>query len=158
MEESFPPKIDWWMKLVILGLIAMALFMGYSFFVKARMAYEGLFPVLVLLFVIYLMVSTRYVVRANELVVVFGPFRFKYPFSSILMVKRSTGLRSLEATIALKFSFSLNPLIILLKSGLYRAVTISPSDPDRFLRLLATRGVRVEVTQALAGKVSGLQP
>lgn len=140
-----------------MGLIAMALFTGYSFFVKARMALEGLFPVLVLLFVIYLLVSTRYVVRSSDLVVVFGPFRFKFPFSAILMVKRSTGLRSLEAPIALKFSYSLNPLVILLKSGLYRAVTISPSDPDRFLRLLSTRGVKVEIPQTPAEKRSQLQ-
>ena len=152
MEEVFQPKFDWWMKTIIFSLFGMAAFLGYIFFVEAHLTYEGLFPLGVLLFVIYLITSTKYTLRSKELVVVFGPFRFRYPFSSIALVRRGSAFGDLNQPVSVNFTFSTDHLIILLKSGVFRAVTISPRDQGRFLRLLATRGVKVE------GPIPGLNP
>jgi hypothetical protein len=152
MEEVFQPKFDWWMKAIILGLFGMAGFLGYTFFVQAHLTYEGLFPLGVLLFVIYLITSTKYSLKSQELVVVFGPFRFRYPFSSIVLVRRGSAFGDLNQPVSVNFTFSTDQLIILLKSGVFRAVTISPRDQGRFLWLLATRGVKVE------GPIHGLTP
>jgi hypothetical protein len=152
MEEVFQPKFDWWMKAIILGIFGMAAFLGYTFFVEARLTYEGLFPLGVLLFIIYSITSTKYILRSKELVVVFGPFRFRYPFSTIVLVRRGSACGDLNQPVSVNFTFSTEHLTILLKSGAFRALTISPSDQGRFLRLLATRGVKVE------GPIHSLNP
>jgi len=140
------------MKAIILGLFGMAAFLGYSFYLEAHLTNEILVPLGVLLIVIYSITSTKYILRSHELVVAFGPFRFRYPFSSIVLVRRSSAFGDLNQPVSVNFTFSTDHLIILLKSGVFRAVIISPLDQGRFLRLLATRGVKVE------GPIPGLNP
>ena len=140
------------MKAILLGLFGMAAFLGYLFFVEPHLTYEGMFPLAVLLFVIYLITSTKFILRSQELMVVFGPFRFRYPFSSIALVRRGSAFGDLNQPVSVNFTFSTDHLTILLKSGVFRAVSISPRDQRRFLRLLATKGVKVE------GPIPGLNP
>jgi hypothetical protein len=151
MEESFLPKYDWWMVIAILGILGMAAFLGYFFMVKANLTYEGFLPIVILVFVIVFMFFTRYTVASREIVIRFGPFRFRYPYSSIVRVVRSGPFQGSGVPVSVNFCFSSDYLVVFLKTGTFRAVTISPRDPERFLRLLSTRGVKVEAQRSGLG-------
>lgn len=122
----------------------MATLLGYMVIIKAREILAGLLPIGVLLFILYLFGSTRYVLTAREMVVIFGPFHFRYPFSSMVSVLRALALGGSSNVLSVNFTFSSDHLIVRLKAGMFPSITISPSDQEHFLRLLRTRGVKVE--------------
>lgn len=136
---KFPSKIDGW--LIPVMVIAFA---GIIIALVAVMVTPTPWPVRVFITVAMALVTfllfavfrnTCYEVRADELRVVSGPFRWKIPLSEITDIRPTRNPLSSPALSMDRFKVSY---------GKHKFVLISPADKDGFLRAMRQAGVKHE--------------
>lgn len=123
MPQTFNSKISWWMFAPILSGLGFFLLLT---FVQHRWLAAGL-VLLAGAFILYLLVSTRYTITSQELLIESGPIRKRVPLASITTITPSHNPISSPA-------LSLDRLEI--RYGKFDSVLISPADKAGFLTAL----------------------
>ncbi|MFA1822518.1 PH domain-containing protein [Virgibacillus oceani] len=95
-----------------------------------------LFAIILPIFVLWMWLTTFYVIEANNLVIKCGPYKKKVSFDSIKSVKKTTSSLSSPA-------LSLKRLEI--EYGVYDSVLISPYDRDEFIEILSKHCPHIKV-------------
>lgn len=123
MSHTFKSGISWWMFAPILSSLGFFLLLS---FVQHRWLAAGL-VLLIGAFIIYLLVTTRYTLTPQELLIASGPIQKRVPLASIISVAPSRNPLSSPA-------LSLDRLEI--RYGKFDSVLISPADKAGFLTAL----------------------
>ena len=128
MATVYKSKIDWWLGLLIAAVILISLVAG----LKALSAYspDATWNALLIggpgiVLPIVLLLTTRYIIADNHLVVWSGPFRWRITISEISAITPSHDPIASPA-------WSLNRLRI--DYGRKKSILISPRDRDGFIR------------------------
>lgn len=126
---------DWWLTIIIWGAMLSAIGGGiYTLIVNTTYVGEFLvtltLSVLFPIFILWMWLTTVYVVDENNLIIKYGPFKKTIPLFSIMSVKKTMNPISSPA-------LSLKRLEIV--HGQYESVLISPPDREEFAELLAER-------------------
>ena len=132
---KFPSKKDWWLTVIVWGAMIFAFGSGILSISQRSLATSdmkttAIGTIGIPIFVIWLWLSTYYVIEEKHLVIKYGPFRKTVPLHSITSVRKTTNPLSSPA-------LSLKRLEI--QYGQYNTVQISPIDRDEFLRILAEK-------------------
>ena len=143
--STFRPKMDWWVPVFVVATLAFTT-------VIVLLDGEGpSWPIIIILVIdilaVWIFVDTRYQVGESDLVVTFGPLRFRYPLEEVVAVRKG-GWWAMVSSFReprLRMAFSTDNLIVERRSGWLRRVVISPRDHQEFLRLLKERAPQVTV-------------
>lgn len=132
---KFPSKKDWWLTVIVWGAMIFAFGSGIVSISQGSLATSDMITTAIgtigiPIFVIWLWLSTYYVVEEENLVIKYGPFRKTVALRTITSVRKTTNPFSSPA-------LSLIRLEILY--GQYNTVLISPIDRDEFMRILAEK-------------------
>lgn len=132
---KFPSKKDWWLTIIVWGAMLFAFVSGVSAIIQnpaniGENIMTGLMTILLPAGIIWLWLSTYYVLTDKELIVRYGPFKKIVPLHSVKSVKKTMNPLSSPA-------LSLKRLEI--QYGQYSIVLISPKDRDEFMDILAKR-------------------
>lgn len=130
---KYSSKKDWWLSVIVFGGMIFAIgSSGLAVFEDTPNVGEIiaalLFPILLSIFIVWLWLTTYYVIDDKNLIVRYGPFKKIIPFYSIKSVKKTMNPLSSPA-------LSLKRLEI--TYGQYDTVLISPKDRDEFMDVLA---------------------
>lgn len=127
-------KKDWWLTIIIWVAMLFSIGSGCVAFIENPNPGEFLvllcLGLLLPLFVLWIWLTTYYVLEEKNLVIRFGPFKKTIPVNSIKSVKKTMNPLSSPA-------LSLKRLEI--EYGQFDSVLISPEDRDEFIRILADR-------------------
>jgi hypothetical protein len=132
----FPSKRDWWLGLLIWGL--MLLGVVPALLKPGKGAF--LLMIAVILFIGWIWFGTGYEVSQDELKIRCGPFRQRIPLQEIREVKRTRSPLSAPAC-------SLDRMEI--TYGMSKRVMISPADKEGFIKLLIERSPQIRVDEEL---------
>lgn len=128
-------KKDWWLTAIVWG--SMLFVIGSGVFAlfdpeagMGSLLIVSLFSILLPVFILWMWLTTAYILNDKHLIVMFGPFKKEVPLESITYVKKTTNPLSSPA-------LSMKRLEI--GYGYYNTVLISPVDRDAFMKLLAER-------------------
>ncbi|MCA0151114.1 PH domain-containing protein [Rossellomorea vietnamensis] len=132
---------DWWLSLIVWATMILAIGSGfYALFDKTLNTFDLIitFTLCVLLpfFIMWMWVTTYYVVDENHLTIRFGPFKKIVPLDTIKSVRKTTNPISSPA-------LSLKRLEIVY--GYYNSVLISPINRDEFIEILSKRCKNIEI-------------
>ncbi|MBS4210897.1 PH domain-containing protein [Neobacillus rhizophilus] len=130
---KYSSKKDWWLTVIVFGGMIFAIWSsGSAVFEDTPNVGETivalLVPILLSIFILWLWLTTYYVIDDKNLIVRYGPFKKIIPFYSIKSVKKTMNPLSSPA-------LSLKRLEI--TYGQYDTVLISPKDRDEFMDVLA---------------------
>ncbi|MBU8919790.1 PH domain-containing protein [Neobacillus sp. 114] len=130
---KYSSKKDWWLTVIVFGGMIFAIgSSGSAVFEDTLNVGETivalLVPILLSIFILWLWLTTYYVIDDKNLIVRYGPFKKIIPFYSIKSVKKTMNPLSSPA-------LSLKRLEI--TYGQYDTVLISPKDRDEFMDVLA---------------------
>lgn len=131
------PKWDWWQFLLLVGAPIAAIvviLIGRDVPIAARVVITLVFATL-----LWLVLSTRYEVTGDALVVVFGPFRLTYLWAEMKRVRKGGWWAQVSSfrEPRMRMAFSVDNLIVECEEGKRtRRVVISPADKTSFLRLV----------------------
>ncbi len=133
-ELRFASKTDWWMPVmiaIVIGSAPIAIWLsspkGLPRQVVPVLAVSLLFPVGLL---VWMWVTTIYVISGNELRIACGPMKMTVPIDSISRIRSSHSVVSSPA-------LSLSRLAI--QYGRFQEVLISPADRQGFIRAIVER-------------------
>jgi hypothetical protein len=136
VSMRFPSKVDWWIPTCMV-LASIGAPLGMTAFGKSQALRDGttlvilavtILPVLALL--LWVMLSTAYVIDGDELVIRCGPTKSSISIASITRIRRSSSPASAPAA-------SLRRLEV--HYGRYNEVLISPRDRREFIRAIVER-------------------
>ncbi|HYK74828.1 MAG TPA: PH domain-containing protein [Pseudoneobacillus sp.] len=138
---KFTSKKDWWLTAIVWGALLFAVVSGFYGIIE-NISSVGilfvLFPLSVLLpfFIMWMWLTTYYILDDHNLVIKYGPFKNTIPLNSIKSVKKTMNPISSPA-------LSLKRLEI--AYGQYDFVLISPKDRDEFMRILTKKCPHVKI-------------
>ncbi|MGM0842772.1 MAG: PH domain-containing protein [Bacillota bacterium] len=138
---KFKSRKDWWLSLIVWTTMIFGIGSGiYAIIDKAPIALDLIITltlcVLLPLFVLWMWVTTYYVVDENNLIIRFGPFKKIIPLDTVKSVRKTTNPISSPA-------LSLKRLEIVY--GYYNSVLISPIHRDEFIEILSKRCKNIEI-------------
>ncbi|WP_442598688.1 PH domain-containing protein [Neobacillus sp. D3-1R] len=138
---KFPSKKDWWLTIIVWGAMLFAI--GSVFYeIEENLSNIGTLLVLLLssivlpIFIIWIWLTTNYVLDDQNLVIRYGPFKKTIPLHSIKSVKKTMNPLSSPA-------LSLKRLEI--SYGQYGMALISPKDREEFMKILAEKCPRANI-------------
>ena len=140
---KFPSAKDWWLTLIVWGAMIFAIGSGIFSVTQeslpiGELVMTSLATIGIPIFVIWLWLSTYYVIDENNLLVKYGPFKKVVPLHTITSVRKTNNPFSSPA-------LSLKRLEILY--GQYDTVLISPKDRDEFIKILAEKCPQMRVNK-----------
>jgi hypothetical protein len=136
---AFPSKIDVWIPaIIVIGLLSGPVLISMG---ARHTAMTG--PILIVVVIglafpagllVWMYLSTRYVISGSELTVTCGPLKVVVPIDSISRIRTSRSILSAPA-------LSLSRLEI--QYGRFKEVVISPEDRQGFIRAIVARAPNV---------------
>jgi hypothetical protein len=133
----FPSKRDWWLGLLIWGLVLLAAVP--AFLTPGKGQFIIMFAVI--LFVGWIWFGTGYGISDDELKIRCGPFRQRIPLREIKEIKKTRSPLSAPAC-------SLDRMEI--TYGKSKRVMISPADKEGFIRLLVGKSPQIHLDEELS--------
>jgi hypothetical protein len=133
---KFASKKDWWLTAIVWGSMLFAIGSGVWALIAEPIGGIGEFLTVLILsillpvFLLWMWLTTYYVLDESSLIIRFGPFKKTVPLKEIRSVKKTSNPLSSPA-------LSLQRLEI--RYGRYDYVLISPKDRDEFMKLLAKK-------------------
>jgi hypothetical protein len=132
---KFKSKQDWWLTAIVWGPMLFAIGSGVMALITEPVSFGEallLFCLTLLLpvILIWMWLTTYYVLDESSLIIRFGPFKKVIPLNEIRSVKKTSNPLSSPA-------LSLKRLKI--SYGRYDFVLISPTDRDEFMKILAKK-------------------
>ncbi len=140
MSNNFRTKIDWWLPVFFLVLLAWTTAVVLLDRESEPWAHVAVLAVDIL--VIWLLVGIRYDLGESDLKVIFGPFRFRYPLHEVVRVRKGgwwaqvSSLREPRLRLALSRD---NIIVECRRGGRPRRVVISPRNAPEFILLFKER-------------------
>ncbi|MGD6967941.1 PH domain-containing protein [Rossellomorea vietnamensis] len=138
---KFKSRKDWWLSIIV--WIPMIFSMGSGLYALIDKTANTLDFIIVFtlcvtlpLFILWMWLTTYYLVVENTLIIKFGPFKKIIPLDTIKSVRKTTNPLSSPA-------LSLKRLEIVY--GYYESVLISPIDRDEFIKILYTRCKNIKI-------------
>jgi len=132
----FSSKRDWWLGLLIWGLVLLA---GVPALLKPGKG-QFIIMIAVLLFVGWVWFGTGYEILDDELRIRCGPFRQKIPLREIKEIKKTRSPLSAPAC-------SLDRMEI--EYGKSKRVMISPADKESFIKVIIEKSPYIRLDQEL---------
>jgi len=132
----FPSKRDWWLGLLIWGLVLLA---AVPALLKPEKG-QFIIMIAVILFIGWIWFGTGYEILDDELKVRCGPFRQRIPLQEIREIKRTRSPLSSPAC-------SLDRMEI--KYGKSKRVMISPADKEGFIKMLTGKSPQIHLDEDL---------
>ena len=132
----FPSKRDWWLGLLIWGLMLLGAIPAFLKPGKGQL----IIMTAVILFVGWIWFGTGYEISDNELKIRCGPFRQRILLQEIKEIQKTRSPLSAPAC-------SLDRVEI--KYGKSKRVMISPADKEGFIKLLAEKAPQVHLDEEL---------
>jgi hypothetical protein len=132
----FPSKRNWWLGLLIWGLVLLA---AVPAFLKPGKG-QFIIMIAVILFVGWIWFGTGYEVLDDELKIRCGPFRQRIPLKEIKEIKKTRSPLSAPAC-------SLDRIEI--QYGKSKRVMISPADKEGFIKLLIGKFPQIHLDEEL---------
>jgi hypothetical protein len=137
---KYVSKKDWWLT-VVWGFMLVSMGSAILALLAGNRSVGEILVVLILgvflpIFVLWIWLTTYYVLDEHNLIIKYGPFQKTIPLSAIRSVKKTTNPLSSPA-------LSLKRLEIFY--GTHDVVLISPPDRDAFIRILAERCPQLRV-------------
>ena len=132
----FPSKRDWWLGLLIWGLMLSA---AVPAFLKPGKG-QLIIMVAVILFVGWVWFGTGYEISHDELRIRCGPFRQRIPLQEIKEIKKTRSPLSAPAC-------SLDRMEI--KYGKSKRVMISPADKENFIKAIVEKSQHIQLDREL---------
>jgi membrane protein YdbS with pleckstrin-like domain len=138
---KFPSKKDWWLTIIIWGAMLFAMGSGIYSLIFEESNFIDFVIVLILavmlpVFLLWMWLTTYYVLDESNLVIKYGPFKKIIPLNTIKSVKMTMNPLSSPA-------LSLKRLEIIY--GQYNMVLISPKDRDEFMKILSKHCPQAEI-------------
>jgi membrane protein YdbS with pleckstrin-like domain len=138
---KFPSKKDWWLTIIIWGAMLFAMGSGIYSLIFEESNFIDFVIVLILavmlpVFLLWMWLTTYYVLDESNLVIKYGPFKKIIPLNTIKSVKKTMNPLSSPA-------LSLKRLEIIY--GQYNMVLISPKDRDEFMKILSKHCPQAEI-------------
>ena len=132
---------DWWLSLIVWITMISAMGSGFFALIDQTLNIWDLIIIITLcvllpLFILWMWLTTYYVVDENHLIIQFGPFKKVIPLDTIKSVRKTTNPISSPA-------LSLKRLEIVY--GYYDSVLISPIHRDEFIEVLSERCKSIQV-------------
>jgi hypothetical protein len=128
MATVYKSKIDWWLAAILVVAMVASLFAGLRTLSESPAWIAALVGGPGLLLPLVALLSTRYVIREDQLIVRSGPFKWRIPIAEI------SGITPTHDPIASP-ALSLDRLRI--AYGHKKSLLISPHDRDGFLQQIA---------------------
>jgi hypothetical protein len=132
----FPSKRDWWLGLLIWGLMLLATTPAFLHPGKGQL----IIMVAVIAFIGWIWFGTGYEIFDNELKIRCGPFRERIPLQEIKEIKKTRSPLSSPAC-------SLDRMEI--KYGKSKRVMISPADQEGFIKMLTGKSPQIHLDEDL---------
>jgi hypothetical protein len=132
----FPSKRDWWLGLLIWGLVLLA---AVPALLKPGKG-QFIIMIAVILFVGWIWFGTGYEILDDELRIRCGPFRQRIPLQEIKEIRKTRSPLSAPAC-------SLDRMEI--EYGNSKRVMISPADKEGFIRLLVGKSPQINLDEDL---------
>ena len=138
---KYKSRKDWWLSIIVWGAMLFAIGSGgYALIEKTPNIGEFLITlalsIVLPMFILWMWLTTFYVIGQKNLIIKFGPFKKTIPLDSIRTVKKTMNPLSSPA-------LSLKRLEI--TYGLYNSILISPHDREGFMKVLAKRCPQVKI-------------
>lgn len=138
---KFPSKKDWWLTIIIWGAMLFAIGSGvYTLIFEESnlidFVFVLIFTVMLPVFLLWMWLTTYYVLDESNLVIKYGPFKKIIPLNTIKSVKKSMNPLSSPA-------LSLKRLEIVYSQN--NMVLISPKDRDEFMKILSKHCPQAEI-------------
>jgi hypothetical protein len=133
----FPSKRDWWLGLLIWGLVLLAAVPALLKPGKGQL----IIMMAVILFVGWIWFGTGYEISDDELKIRCGPFRQRIPIQEIREIKKTRNPLSAPAC-------SLDRMEI--NHGRSKRVMISPADKEGFIKLLVGKSPQINLDEELS--------
>lgn len=132
---KYKSRKDWWLTIIVWGAMLFAIGSGgYALIEKAPNVGEFLITlalsIVLPIFILWMWLTTFYVIGEKNLIIKFGPFKKTIPLDSIKTVKKTMNPLSSPA-------LSLKRLEI--AYGQYNSILISPHDREEFMKVLSKR-------------------
>ena len=132
----FPSKRDWWLGLLIWGLVLLA---AVPTLLKPGKG-QFIIMIAVILFVGWIWFGTGYAISDDELRIGCGPFRQRIPLQEIKEIKKTRSPLSAPAC-------SLDRMEI--GYGKLKRVMISPADKENFIKTIVEKSPHIRLDQDL---------
>jgi hypothetical protein len=132
----FPSKRDWWLGLLIWGLMLLAAIPAFLQPGKGQL----IIMIAVILFIGWIWFGTGYEILDDGLKIRCGPFRKRIPLQEIREIKRTRSPLSSPAC-------SLDRMEI--KYGKSKRVMISPADQEGFIKMLTGKSPQIHLDEDL---------
>jgi hypothetical protein len=132
----FPSKRDWWLGLLIWGLVLLA---AVPALLKPGKG-QFIIMIAVILFVGWVWFGTGYAISDDELRIRCGPFRQRIPLQEIKEIKKTRSPLSAPAC-------SLDRMEI--GYGKSKRVMISPADKENFIKTIVEKSPHIQLDQEL---------
>jgi hypothetical protein len=132
----FPSKRDWWLGLLIWGLVVLA---AVPALLKPGTG-QFIMMIAVILFVGWIWFGTGYEISEDELKIRCGPFRQRIPIQEIKEIKKTRSPLSAPAC-------SLDRMEI--KYGKSKRVMISPADKGNFIKTIMEKSPSIQLDEEL---------
>jgi Bacterial PH domain len=130
----FPSKRDWWLGLLIWGLVLLA---AVPALLKPGKG-QFIIMIAVILFVGWIWFGTGYEISDDELKIRCGPFRQRIPLQEIKEIKKTRSPLSSPAC-------SLDRMEV--KYGKSKRVMISPADKENFIKAIIEKSPHIQLDQ-----------
>lgn len=138
---KFCSRKDWWLTIILWG--PMIFFIGVGIFtlvytVNSIASFVIVLTLMVILpiLILWMWLTTYYVLDESNLVIKYGPFKKVVPLTTIKSVKKTTNPWSSPA-------LSIKRLEIIYEQ--YNMVLISPMDRDEFMKILGKRCPQIKI-------------
>jgi hypothetical protein len=132
----FPSKRDWWLGLLIWGLVLLA---AVPALLKPGKG-QFIIMIAVILFVGWIWFGTGYEILDDELRIRCGPFRQRIPLQEIKEIRKTRSPLSAPAC-------SLDRMEI--RYGKSKRVMISPADKENFIKTIIEKSQNIQLDQEL---------
>ena len=138
---KFKSRKDWWLSIIVWITMIVAFGSGlYALIDKTLNIFDLIITftlcVILPIFILWMWLTTYYLVDENNLIIKFGPFKKIIPLDTIKSVRKTTNPISSPA-------LSLKRLEIVY--GYYNSVLISPIHRDEFIEILSKRCKNIEI-------------
>jgi hypothetical protein len=132
---------DWWLTIIVWGAMLFAIGSGgYALIEKTPNAGEFLITsalsIVLPIFILWMWLTTFYVIGENNLIITFGPFKKTIPLDSIKTVKKTMNPLSSPALSLMRLE---------IEYGQYNSVLISPQDREGFMKVLSKRCPQLKI-------------
>lgn len=138
---KFPSKKDWWLTVIVWGAMLFSIIGGSRELLAGDLGTSEMLPfilfsVILPIFILWIWLTTFYVLDENNLIIKYGPFKKTVPLNMITSVKKTMNPLSSPA-------LSLKRLEI--AYGQYNIALISPKNRDEFMDILRKRCPQAQI-------------